>query len=49
MAIFDKNANAYDSWYATKMGQFVDKVETELALGMFKIREGVRVLDVGCG
>jgi ubiquinone/menaquinone biosynthesis C-methylase UbiE len=31
------------------MGSFVDKVETELAFGMFDIYPGMRVLDVGCG
>ncbi|HLR34943.1 MAG TPA: hypothetical protein VK071_06380 [Tissierellales bacterium] len=30
MAIFDKEASCYDGWYETKMGSYVDKVETEL-------------------
>jgi ubiquinone/menaquinone biosynthesis C-methylase UbiE len=49
MAVFDKIANSYDSWYDTKMGRFVDRVETELAFGMFKIYPGMTILDVGCG
>lgn len=49
MAVFDKVADSYDSWYLTKLGEFVDKVETELAFGMFKIKPGMKILDVGCG
>lgn len=49
MAVFDKVADSYDGWYTTKMGSFVDQVETELAFGMFDISPGMKVLDVGCG
>jgi ubiquinone/menaquinone biosynthesis C-methylase UbiE len=49
MAVFDKIADSYDSWYLTKMGSFVDRVETELAFGMFDCYPGMKVLDVGCG
>lgn len=49
MAVFDKVAGNYDSWYLTKMGSFVDRVETELAFGMFDCYPGMKVLDVGCG
>lgn len=49
MAVFDKIADSYDSWYLTKMGGFVDKVESELAFSMFDIYPGMKVLDVGCG
>lgn len=49
MAVFDKIANEYDSWYETKLGGFVDKVETELAFGMLKLYPGMRILDIGCG
>lgn len=49
MAVFDKAANDYDSWYLTKLGSFVDKVETNLAFNMFDIYPGMCVLDVGCG
>ncbi|OGO78609.1 MAG: ubiquinone biosynthesis methyltransferase UbiE [Clostridiales bacterium GWB2_37_7] len=49
MAVFDKIADSYDSWYLTKMGSFVDQVETELAFGMFDSYPGMKVLDVGCG
>lgn len=49
MAVFDKIANEYDSWYDTKLGNFVDKVETELAFNMIKLHAGMKILDVGCG
>jgi len=49
MAIFDRIADSYDSWYLTKLGSFVDKVETDLAFSMFGLYPGMKVLDVGCG
>ncbi len=49
MAVFDKEANYYDEWYETKMGYYVDKVETECALNLFKVKKGMKILDVGCG
>ncbi|MFA5576339.1 MAG: methyltransferase domain-containing protein [Tissierellaceae bacterium] len=49
MEIFDNEANTYDSWYESKLGSFVDTVETELAFTLFKPQEGMKILDVGCG
>ncbi len=49
MAIFDNVASDYDAWYTDKRGNFVDKVETDLAFRMIKVEEGMNVLDVGCG
>lgn len=49
MAIFDNEAKNYDQWYTTKMGNFVDKVETECAFKLFKGNGIKKVLDVGCG
>jgi ubiquinone biosynthesis O-methyltransferase len=49
MAIFNKIAGSYDSWYDTPMGEFVDAVETDLAFRMFKVEKGMKILDVGCG
>lgn len=49
MAIFDMGSETYDSWYETKLGAFVDEVETELIMGKFKLRPGMWVLDSGCG
>lgn len=49
MQIFDNIADSYDSWYLTKMGDFVDKVETDLAFNLFKVKPGMLILDIGCG
>ena len=49
MAYFDREAHQYDQWYQTKMGTFVDRVETKLALKMFPLRSGMTILDAGCG
>jgi len=49
MAIFDKEAKSYDQWYKTLFGEFVDKVETDLAFRLFTPVKGMRVLDIGCG
>lgn len=49
MAIFDKVATHYDSWYQEIKGQFVDRVESDLAFKLFKAKRGMHILDVGCG
>ena len=49
MAIFDDIFNNYDDWYKTKTGKHVDLVESECAFNLFKIKKGMKVLDVGCG
>lgn len=49
MAIFDDQAKDYDRWYESPMGEFVDKVETDLAFSLLTVRPGMRVLDAGCG
>jgi ubiquinone biosynthesis O-methyltransferase len=49
MAIFDKEANSYDGWYQTKLGNFIDKVESDCAFELFKLEKGMTVLDIGCG
>lgn len=49
MAIFDKEANSYDGWYQTKLGSFIDKVESDCAFKLFKPKKGMAVLDIGCG
>jgi len=49
MAIFDEFACRHDEWYKEKKGSFIDKVETELAFKMFEIKEGMKILDAGCG
>lgn len=49
MAFFDKEAGLYDSWYDTKLGSFIDKVETDLAFKLFNPKKGMKILDIGCG
>ncbi|MGM0411389.1 MAG: class I SAM-dependent methyltransferase [Bacillota bacterium] len=47
---FDKKAaSEYDSWYETKMGSFIDEVETKAAFDLFQPKSGEKVLDIGCG
>jgi ubiquinone biosynthesis O-methyltransferase len=49
MAVFDDQAKTYDDWYKTKFGNFIDKVETDLAFRLFKPEKGMKILDIGCG
>lgn len=49
MTIFNAVAKDYDQWYATKMGRFVDAVETACAFELFTPEQGQSILDVGCG
>lgn len=49
MAIFDKEAKMYDEWYKTKLGNFIDEVETKCVFDLFKVQKDMKVLDVGCG
>lgn len=47
--IFDEDAATYDGWYDTKLGRFVDVVETRLAFDLLKPENEQRILDAGCG
>ena len=47
--VFDDFYADYDSWYQTPMGAFVDRVETDCALGLLEPAAGQSVLDAGCG
>lgn len=49
MEIFDKEARSYNDWYKTKLGGFVDEIETIAILNHFDITKIKRILDVGCG
>jgi ubiquinone/menaquinone biosynthesis C-methylase UbiE len=46
---FDEQAAPYDRWYATPLGQMVDRVEKETLLALLPEVQGQRVLEVGCG
>lgn len=49
MQIFDGRAEAYDEWYLTKTGAFIDEVETAFAFSMFDVKKGQKILDAGAG
>ncbi|WP_432663014.1 class I SAM-dependent methyltransferase [Wukongibacter baidiensis] len=49
MTFFNKEASGYDSWYKTKLGSFIDQLETDLAFKLFRPEKGMKVLDIGCG
>ena len=46
---FDDQAATYDRWYATPLGQLVDRVEKEAIFALLPDLAGRRVLEVGCG
>jgi len=48
-APFDDQAAAYNRWYATALGQMVDRVEKEAVFSLLPEVQGRRVLEVGCG
>ena len=49
MTIFNEVATDYDQWYTTKMGRFVDDIETACAFELFMPQQDQKILDVGCG
>ena len=48
-APFDDQAAAYNRWYATPLGQMVDRVEKAAVFSLLPEVQGRRVLEVGCG
>jgi len=46
---FDDQAATYDRWYATPLGQLVDRVEKEAIFALLPEVKGLRLLEVGCG
>jgi SAM-dependent methyltransferase len=49
LALFDPFAAAYEEWFATRLGAFVDRRERELLLRLLCLQPGERVLEVGSG
>lgn len=49
MTFDEQEAQEYDDFFTTKLGKFVDEVETELAFKLFQPEPNSKVLDVGCG
>lgn len=48
MEYFDRIAGRYDSWYQTKVGQYVDRTEKRLVFSLLTKHSG-KALDLGCG
>lgn len=46
---FDVAAAAYDRWYETPLGSFIDRVERQALLGLLEPRPGTLIVDVGSG
>jgi ubiquinone/menaquinone biosynthesis C-methylase UbiE len=46
---FDDQVAAYDRWYATPLGQLVDRLEKEALYSLLPEVRGQRLLEVGCG
>ncbi|MGM0380146.1 MAG: class I SAM-dependent methyltransferase, partial [Bacillota bacterium] len=49
MEVFNEIAKDYDDWYKTKLGSFVDKVETKAAFDLLNVKKKDKILDAGCG
>lgn len=49
MAIFDTEAEIYDQWYGTPLGNFVDRLEKGAVFSLLNPSEGSCIIDVGCG
>ena len=47
--VFDDYFDGYDAWYSTRIGTFVDQVETDAAFSLLVPENGIRILDAGCG
>lgn len=47
--IFDAIAQQYDSWYTIDIGNLVNKIEKEIVYDLLQARQGLKVLDIGCG
>jgi SAM-dependent methyltransferase len=42
-------AEAYDRWYATPLGDWVDRCEKKAVFALLPPVTGLRILDAGCG
>ncbi|MGK9475594.1 class I SAM-dependent methyltransferase [Melioribacter sp. OK-6-Me] len=49
MAIFDTEADNYDQWYETPLGNFVDRLERRAIFSLLNATKGESIIDVGCG
>jgi ubiquinone/menaquinone biosynthesis C-methylase UbiE len=44
-----KIAQAYDGWFQTYQGKYAERLESDLIMRLATLKQGARVLDVGCG
>lgn len=49
MALFDKSAQDYDSWFQSPVGRFADETETDCLFSLTDDIKGAKILDLGCG
>lgn len=49
MALFDKSAQDYDSWFQSPVGKFVDETETDCLFSLADDIRDTKILDLGCG
>lgn len=49
MAQFDSEAKDYDLFFVSQLGKQVFKYESKAILNNLNLRNGLRILDVGCG
>ncbi len=49
MVDYNSIASTYDDWYETKIGSFVNRIETNAMLKLLIPSPGMHILDVGCG
>ena len=44
-----EQVEAYDRWYATPLGQWVDRLEKQAVFELLPPLNGLRILEAGCG
>lgn len=47
--VFDNFYEDYDDWFNTKIGDFVDRIETDLLFKYLDPKSDMKILDLGCG
>lgn len=46
---FDELAETYEAWFATRLGTFVDRLESELIVALLQPNPGRTILEIGSG
>jgi len=47
--VFHPIAESYDAWYQREPGRLIDAIEKDMVYRLLEPREGMKLLDVGCG